>query len=97
MSKEETGETNSSEVSEICTGEVERRKTRERNIRKYKMVRIKEGLKYEEDLTVQEKKQLHEDKGRYRHTHVGRKLVEVSLIPSARLGNCEANKAKMLR
>lgn len=97
MSEEETGETNSSKASEICAEEVERRKTRERNMKKYKMVRTKEGLRYEEDLTVQEKKQLHEDKGRYRHTHVGRKLVEVSLIPSARLGNSEANKAKMLR
>lgn len=40
---------------------------------------------------------LQSGEGRYGHTHVGRKIVEASLIPSARAGNAEANKAKILR
>lgn len=77
--------------------ESERRSIREQNLKKQKMVRTKQGLKYEEDLAIQEKQLLRQEEQLYRSSHVGKKIVEAFLLPSARTGNPETNKAKILR
>lgn len=41
--------------------ESERRSIREQNLKKQKMVRTKQGLKYEEDLAIQEKQLLRQE------------------------------------
>lgn len=50
----------------------EKRKIRDRNLRRYKMVRTKNGLKYEEDLTEEERAQRGKQGEIYKHTHNGR-------------------------
>lgn len=42
---------------------------REHNLRRYKMLRTQMGLKYEADLTNQEKKQIRHDEGRYHQSY----------------------------
>lgn len=55
--------------SDISAGEITRREIRKRNLQSYRMVRTRKGLKYEEDLSETEKKQLQEEESKYdRHT-----------------------------
>lgn len=66
-------------------------------LRKLKMIKTRKGLMFEEDLS-EEEKSLHEKQvDKYKHTHIGDKIVEASLTSSAKVGNNEANKAKILR
>lgn len=98
IESEEDREGNTTDASsELSIGEIARRQIRQRNLENYKMIRTKKGLKYESDLTLQEKKLLEEPETRYNHSHVGRKIVEAFLIPSAKVGSSEANKNKILR
>lgn len=84
--------------SEEDVQETVRREIRTRNLTQYTMVRTeKRGLRYEADLSIQEKKYLEEDQKRYSGTHVGLKIVDAVLDPSARSGSSENNKAKILR
>lgn len=83
----------STSSSEISCGERARREIRDRNMKKFKMVKTRHGLKYDEDLTEDDKKQRITQEDLYKHTHIGVKTVEASLIPSARAGNNEANKS----
>lgn len=48
----------------------EKRKIRDRNLRRYKMVRTKNGLKYEEDLTEEEREQRGKQGEIYKHTQM---------------------------
>lgn len=61
------------------------------------MVRTRRGLVYEEDLSQSEKEALQEEVKKYDRRHVGRKIIEASLTPSAQVGGNEANKNKILR
>lgn len=70
---------------------------RQRNLLKNKMIRMKRDLKHEEDLTEEDRKYTEGREDFYSHTHIGLKVVEASLIPSARESNNETNKTKMLR
>lgn len=91
-SDEEIGEIGSKSLGENVRWQIQ-----ERNLQRYKMLRTQAGLKYEVDLTEQEKKQYLHDERKYQHSHVGFKIVETSLIPSTRLSSRELNKAKILR
>lgn len=62
-------------------------------MKKFKMVKTRHGLKYDEDLTEDDKKQRITQEDLCKHTHIGVKTVEASLILSARAGNNEANKS----
>lgn len=73
------------------------REIRERNLKKYKMVKTRLGIKYTDDLTEEDKKFRDTQEDLYKHTHIGWKVVEASLIPSARASNSEANKGIILR
>lgn len=79
----------------------ERRKGKilcKRNLAKYKMVRTNRGLVCEVDRSEEEKAQRGRSEDKYnKHTHVGQKIVEASLIPSHKVSNNEANKARILR
>lgn len=83
--------------SDISAGKLTRREIRERNLRCYRMVKTRKGLKYEEDLSAMERKSLQEEESRYNINHVGKKIIEAYLTPSAQVGNSEANKNKILR
>lgn len=50
------------------------------------MVRTNQGLKYEEDLSDGERQLIQQDERLYKRTHVGKKIVEAFLLPSARTG-----------
>lgn len=52
---------------------------------------------YEEDLSQREKEVLQEEVKKYDRHHVGRKIVEASLTPSAQVEGPEMNKNKILR
>lgn len=89
--------TRSLSINEISVRGTERKKTRQENLGKYKMVRTRRGLIYEVDLTEEEKGQLGKQEEKYKHTHVGVKIIEASLILSVRVSNNETNKAIILR
>lgn len=95
-SEGEEGENLSSTISDENLRETTRR-MRENHLNRYKMVRTRKGLKYEEDIPIQEKQPLKRNDDRYSSRHTGIKVVEASLIPSAKVGSFEANKAKILR
>lgn len=78
--------------SEISEEERIRRQIRERNLKKHRMVRTKRGLKYETDLTEEDRKYMNKREDEYKHSHIGIKVVKASLIPSARDNNNELNK-----
>lgn len=77
--------------------ENKKNKTRADNLKKYKMIRSGKILRYEEDLSSQEKKFIQTEVARYRSSHIGYKIVEAYLVPSARENNSEANKNKIVR
>lgn len=62
-SNEEPGVTGTKSLSDLSVGEDARMQIREHNLRRYKMLRTQMGLKYEADLTNQEKKQIRHDEG----------------------------------
>lgn len=64
---------------------------------KNKMIKIKGEWAYEEDLTEKDRDFLKTTEDRYKPGHVGFKIVEATLNPSARSGNNEANKLKIIR
>lgn len=61
------------------------------------MVKSRNVLKYEEDMTDQEKAELLQGGRKFSRTHVGRKIVEAYLVPSAIVDNAETNRAKILK
>lgn len=93
------GNTSSPALSEVSAGEQVRRTIYRENLNKFKMVRTREGrLKYEVDLTEEEKRQMERREERFNHTHVGFKDVEASLIPSIRVNNNDTtNKGIIMR
>lgn len=99
----EVGEREEYEEDSRALGEISGRreenkknKTRADNLKKYKMIRSEKILRYEEDLSSQEKKCI-QTVARYRSSHIGYKFVEAYLVPSARENNSEANKNKIVR
>lgn len=82
--------------SEISEEERIRRQIRERNLKKHRMMRTKRGLKYETDLTEEDRKYMNKREDEYKHSHIGIKVVKASLIPSARDNNNELNKSTIL-
>lgn len=95
--RESSGKTSSTALSDIPDEEKARRQVRERNLKRNKMVRTRRGMSYVEDLTEDDRKHLERREDMYKHTHIGLKVVEASLISSAREGNNESNKTKILR
>lgn len=95
--KEFSGKTCSSMSSDVPDEEKVRNQTRERNLKKNKMIRTRHGMRYVEDLSENDKKYLDRREDTYKHTHIGLKVVEASLISSAREGNNESNKTVILR
>lgn len=57
--------------SEISEEERIRRQIRERNLKKHRMVRTKRGLKYETDLTEEDRKYMNKREDEYKHSHIG--------------------------
>lgn len=72
------------------------KKKRDINIKKNKLIRVNGKMMYEEDMEEQRVQSLGDD-NRYKSNHVGWKIVEASLISSARVTNNESNKLKILR
>lgn len=64
-----------------------------RNLAKYK----NEQRTCEVDRSEEEKAQRGRSENKYKHTQFGQKIVEASLIPSHKVSNNEANKARILR
>lgn len=91
------GDGRSTASSKISVREAERKNICKRNLAKYKMVRTNRGLVCEVDRSEEEKAQRGRSEDKYKHTHVGQKIVEASLIPSHKVSNNEANKARILR
>lgn len=95
VSEEDGRSTSRSTVSlssEVSEEEKMRRQLREDNLKKHRMIRTKGGLKYEVDITEEDIKSLKHQLDEYKHTHIGVKVVEASLIPSARNANNESNR-----
>lgn len=61
----------SSSSAEISVRERLRRKIRQRNLKKYRMVRTRHGSKYEADLTEEDKKYREGQEDQYKHSHIG--------------------------
>jgi len=61
------------------------KKKRDINLKKNKMVHINGNMIYEEDMTEEQKRQNTGDDNMYRRNHVGWKIVEATLISSARV------------
>lgn len=76
------------------TGETERR---EMQAKYYKMVRSHNILKYEEELTDQERADLNRGEETFSRAHVGKKVIGASLRPSVIVDNAETNKSKILK
>lgn len=99
MSEEErrsSTKSSSSLSSEISEEERIRRQIRERNLKKHKMVRTRRGLVYETDLIEEDRKYMGKRDDEYKHSHISIKVIEASLIPSARDNNNESNKSSIL-
>lgn len=98
MSEEErrSSTKSSSSLSSEISEERIRRQIQERNLKKLKMVRTRRGLVYETDLIEEDRKYMGKRDNEYKHSHIGIKVVETSLIPSARDNNNESNKSSIL-
>lgn len=77
--------------------EIEMREKRERNAKFSKMVRSQNTLKYEEELTEQERSVMLQSESKFSSGHVGRKIVDGFLLPSATVGNAEACKQRIMK
>lgn len=60
------------------------------------MVKTRSGLKYEVDISEEDKKSMKRQPDEDKHTHIGVKVVEAFLIPSARNANNESNRTAIL-
>lgn len=62
------------------------------------MIKVKGEMFYEEDLTEEQKKILDEKETKfYPNNHMGLKIVEATLHPSARVGNNESNRLRIIK
>lgn len=61
------------------------------------MIKVSGRLRYEEDIKEDEIGQGQEDDKIYSSNHVGLKVVEASIIPSARSSNNDTNKLKIIK
>lgn len=96
----ETGKRRGLDTAEAKTSQQKYQRKEEegkKDMQKCKMIKIKGEWTYEEDLIENEKEIIKAAEDRYKPSHVGLKIVEATLNPSARSGNNDANKLKFLK
>lgn len=74
-----------------------KKSTKKKKTEDTKIIKIRGEMRYNTEVSEEKRKQEKITEDRYKRNHIGLKIVEAVLVPSARVGNNETNRLKIIR